>query len=327
MLDQLGGVIKIAKIEDESNQNDLLNKLFIQLSSHHKGSKLNFGLSIHNWSERNLRILLIGLRKEFQKNKLSSRFANQNFKNISTAQHKGLSKKGVEYLVLREGDIFYIAQVIAVQDIDFYSHRDYDKPFRDMQVGMLPPKLAQVMINLAEVDEGVLWDPFCGGGVLLMEAMLMGYDVIGSDISEKTLEGAKENVDWIKKEYGISSNIELFVHDATKPYDGLKSDMIVTEGYLGPPQTEPLNTKEAENSVDHLGHLYLSFFENLKKMNYKNPIVIILPFFKCQNGKIEDMRQVIKKIESLGFSQKITPIYYSRLDQFVGRQVCRFILD
>jgi hypothetical protein len=37
---------------------------------------------------------------------------------------------------------------IFIQDIDAYSARDTGKT-RDMEVGMLPPKLAQMMLSLA----------------------------------------------------------------------------------------------------------------------------------------------------------------------------------
>jgi hypothetical protein len=53
-----------------------------------------------------------------------------------------------------------------VQNIDGYSERDYGKN-RDMQIGMLPPKLAQIMINISSplpLGEGLgvraFYDPF-----------------------------------------------------------------------------------------------------------------------------------------------------------------------
>ena len=45
----------------------------------------------------------------------------------------------------------YLGLTIACQDIDSYARRDTSKA-RDMQVGMLPPKLAQMMINLTRVQ-------------------------------------------------------------------------------------------------------------------------------------------------------------------------------
>lgn len=68
--------------------------------------------------------------------------------------------------------------------------RDYGRPARDARVGMLPPKLAQIMLNLSVKDEksGTVLDPFCGTGVLLQEAALAGFDFIGSDIEPRMVE-------------------------------------------------------------------------------------------------------------------------------------------
>jgi tRNA G10 N-methylase Trm11 len=62
---------------------------------------------------------------------------------------------------------------IACQDIDAYTKRDTSKS-RDMVVGMMPPKLAQIMINLAtEGRKEIIYDPFCGLGTILIEAANM----------------------------------------------------------------------------------------------------------------------------------------------------------
>jgi len=50
-----------------------------------------------------------------------------------------------------------------VQDINAYTKRDFGKK-RDMDTGMLPPKLAQMMINIAnngKQEITSLYDPFC----------------------------------------------------------------------------------------------------------------------------------------------------------------------
>jgi len=43
---------------------------------------------------------------------------------------------------------FTIAETIWVQNIENYSERDMNRD-RSMTVGMMPPKIAQIMINLA----------------------------------------------------------------------------------------------------------------------------------------------------------------------------------
>ena len=69
---------------------------------------------------------------------------------------------------------------------------------RNMIVGMLPPKLAQMMINLSR-ETGILptkiYDPCCGLGTVLIEAINMGItDVYGSDLSAKMCSCTEENI-------------------------------------------------------------------------------------------------------------------------------------
>ena len=333
-LDQLGGVIKVGRVVANVNRDMLANELVKQLSQYYHGAKLNFGISIYGWSTKNLRSLLVSSRKNLRKKEISSRFINNQFQNISAAQFKSIRQKGVELIIIKGQKHFFIAEVVAVQDIDTYSKRDYEKPFRDMKVGMLPPKLAQIMINLTGA-KGTIWDPFCGGGVLLMEGLLMGHNMLGSDINTKTLDGAQMNIDWIKREFNLNSSADLFEHDATQPLIDKSFDAIACEGDLGPPQSHKITVGKAGQLVSQLDQLYVGFFEALKKAKCHQPIVIALPYFRCIDGREIDMRETLKKIEGFGFT--LAPLLpeglvkgdrftlkYARHDQAVGRMICRF---
>jgi len=48
---------------------------------------------------------------------------------------------------------------------------------RSMTVGMMPPKIAQIMINMATRGDRnmIIWDPFCGLGTTLIEALHGGF--------------------------------------------------------------------------------------------------------------------------------------------------------
>ncbi len=81
---------------------------------------------------------------------ISARLVNHENTNIHSAVFKKekLAKQGGEFCFLQTPQIGYFGITIAAQDIDDYSRRDTTKE-RDMIVGMLPPKLAQMMINLS----------------------------------------------------------------------------------------------------------------------------------------------------------------------------------
>ena len=58
----------------------------------------------------------------------------------------------------------------------------------------LHPRLARACINLTGLTKGKLLDPFCGSGGILMEAGLMGFNVIGYDIDKAQIDRAKINL-------------------------------------------------------------------------------------------------------------------------------------
>lgn len=335
-LDQLGGSIKVGKILPDSEDGALDNTLASALAEHYHDSKLDYGVSVYGMPEKGLRNLLLNLKKILRNAEIKSRFINNDFRNITAAQYKSIRGKGVELLVANEGERHWVAETVGVQDIDAYSRRDYGKPFRDMKMGMLPPKLAQILINLTGV-EGTIWDPFCGSGALVMEGLLMGHPMIGSDIHSERVEGAKKNVAWLAKEFGCKTKAELFVHDATEPFKH-SFDAIAAEADLGMPHSQHIRPDLLQKIMGELDSLYVRFFETLKQMECRQPIVLALPFFRSADGQEQGMDRTIHTIEGLGFTRTpllpegfrnadLTSLRYSRPDQAVGRAIYRFIFQ
>ena len=317
---QLGGFIKAAEFIKEVKKDALVEGLADVLKSHYQGSKLDYGLSLYGMSENQLRSILLKLKKKLKSDGIKSRFINNQFKNISSAQYKSISKKGIELIVISNKGRATIGHTVAVQDIDAYSKRDYDKPFRSMQMGMMPPKLAQILVNLIGA-KGKIWDPFCGSGTLIMEGVLMGHDMVGSDINPKHIEGAEKNMAWLKSEFKVSSTAKLLTHDATKPFKEA-FDAIAFEGDLGVPHNQSIKSDYLEEIAKGLDELYIKFFENLKAMKCKVPIVCALPFFRLHNGREVELN-CVGEIEKMDF-KKTLHLKYSRANQAVGRAIYKF---
>ncbi len=93
----------------------------------------------------------------------------------------------------------------------FYFRTPRRKPF--FHPSSLQPKLARCMINLSRAQKGqVIYDSFCGTGTVMIEAGLMGFETLGSDLIRRMVEGAKLNLNYFKvKRY------HLMVADALKP--------------------------------------------------------------------------------------------------------------
>lgn len=146
---------------------------------------------------------------------------------------------------------------------------------------MIPPKLAQIMLNLSEKinEKSIILDPFCGSGTILMEAALMGVkNLIGADILKKAVAGTEKNFQWFKDNYKLLIiNYKLFeisANDISKKIALNYIDAIVTEPYLGPQRgrIDPVKTKI------ELEKLYSSALAEFKKiLKPDGRIVMIFP--------------------------------------------------
>lgn len=89
----------------------------------------------------------------------------------------------------------------------------------------LHPKFARALVNLACVGPGGrLLDPFCGTGAVPIEASLAGLRAIGSDLSQKMIDGSRRNLSHV----GVTAELHVCdVGDIAKvvgPVDGIATD-------------------------------------------------------------------------------------------------------
>lgn len=82
----------------------------------------------------------------------------------------------------------------------FEARKPHYKPF--FYPGVLMPRVACALVNIAKPDK-LLFDPFCGTGGIIVEAGLMGMNVIGADMQRKILLGAKMNLDHYNINYSL----------------------------------------------------------------------------------------------------------------------------
>ena len=76
---------------------------------------------------------------------------------------------------------------------DYGDRRPTDRPF--FQPGSMGPLLARALANLAGARPGRrVLDPMCGTGGVLLEAGLVGADVVGVDAQAKMARGTRENL-------------------------------------------------------------------------------------------------------------------------------------
>ncbi|MDQ7009930.1 MAG: hypothetical protein Q9M94_06570 [Candidatus Gracilibacteria bacterium] len=320
----LGGSIKIMKIfslEDISFEEKILD-----LAAENEG-KFKYGITVLG-DKFNLKTTLMKLKKELKNSGISSRFVNKDFKSINSATIIGenLVKRGTDFSVLQNKNNKFLGKTIWIQDINAYSKRDYAKS-RDMQVGMLPPKLSQMMINLSGGKE-VVYDPFIGLGTILIEAELMGFSgLYGSDLNQTMVETSSSNTKGIIEKLNAK-----FINEATF-FDKIKTGVIVTEGYLGEVMTQKNISKDRIlEQRKGLEKLYNPFFENLKKGGFSGTIVMSFPFWEVRGNYyyFEEIYSILEEYcEILPYfpedfnikSTKTGSLLYKREKQLVGREI------
>lgn len=300
LIKRLGGTIKIGRVEaeiksgDDKNLEMRLRQMALARRQAGTGSKFNFGFSDYGKRAFNKKDLGLKLKKYFSEENVSSRFVISREKTLSSvvvAQNK-LLKNGIEIILAGDGDNIIIGETLAVQPFKDLSLRDFGRPARDDMSGMLPPKLAQIMINLAQVNdlEAVLIDPFCGSGTVLSEAIMMGYKhLFGSDISAKAVEDTRRNVNWTKELYKIEDvRLKLFVKNVLDLSKFIKGDSvaaIVTEPYLGP-QRGLIAFKTVISNLEELYSASLKEFH--KVLQPGGRVVMIWPMFYGQRPMTPD---------------------------------------
>ncbi|SRR6056297_1630908 len=291
----LGGIIKIASLETSVADGDkALKKALAEIAlkkAKKQTGKFKFGLSSYSPNIGNTHKLGLEIKKELKAEGMSSRLVTSKEKTLSSVvvETNNLARNGLEIILAKKQNQILIGQTLTVQDFRSLSDRDYGRPQRDSHSGMLPPKLAQIMINLGGIKnpgKALLLDPFCGSGTILAEATLSGWqNLIGTDTSEKAIQDTKANLSWLREKHGLKEiNLKIFKEKAenlSAKFDSSSIDLIVTEPYLGPQRGE-IDFSQVVSELEKLYTLFLKEAEKILKPGGK--IVMIWPVF--QNGSV-----------------------------------------
>ena len=263
----------------------------------------------------------------------------------ATSFHNHLTSE-TKIELLKVGGRYY--RVIQVQNINAYARRDQERPARDAKVGMLPPKLAQILINLAgELRPGAtILDPFCGTGVVLQEALLMGYRAYGTDVSERMVEYSQRNLEWLagareragaRKVTGGAGagsgagtgtrDFRVEVGDATKFSWQPPIGAVAAEVYLGPPMSAPPAEMKLKAAKQECGGILLGCLRNLAgQLTPGTPVVLAVPAWRRPNGAYERLN-LLDEIEQLGYNVRSfknlaqSDLLYHREQQVVAREI------
>ncbi|MDB5185401.1 MAG: hypothetical protein JWN38_1209 [Candidatus Saccharibacteria bacterium] len=362
--DRLGGSIKFCKVLttlDTTVWKDI-ERFLLQVSPGHSQQmpegKMYLGLSVQGLSVniRQIEATGLSLKKAIRATGRPVRLIPNKELELSSAtvfHNRLVSDHGWELVFIRDGQQTIIAQTVKIQNIDSYTRRDRDRPKRDARVGMLPPKLAQILINLGagrlpedtlesicDIPAGQpipltllnkrILDPFCGTGVVLQEALLMGYGAVGSDLEPRMVEYTRANLDWLQGWSGFEATTAVTQGDATAhnwAAPEFQFDFVACETYLGKAFT---GTPRPETLAETMGDCNLiisKFLKNIgKQIKPGTRLCLAVPAWQMRPNQFRHL-PLIDQIDELGYNQvsfehcRADQLLYYRADQIVARQL------
>lgn len=255
------------------------------------------------------------MKKALESQGIKARFINkkgERFLSSVSVKSNHLLDQGFELVFCVDKKQIYLGKTIIVQEFEEYGIRDYNRPQRDPKSGMVPLKLAKMMINLANKDKkAAILDPFCGAGTIIQELAVLGYTkLFASDLSDKAVGQTRENFSWLSKNFPKLAkekiNLKLFQADASllSRYLLAKSiDAIITEPYLGPTNVRFFDQNRIKAEIEKLERLYLASFVEFGKILRKDGVVVILfPVFRHKREFFH--LQILEKLKDFGFLKR-----------------------
>ena len=339
-INRLGGSLKLGRFFDTD-----FGKLAKFLAAAHPEGKITLGISDFSKQKKSglAKQKSMELKRNLARMGRSVRVITSNEPEISsaTAHHNQLGEKAGCFEIFLIDREIYLS--LGTQNITAYTERDQARPARDAKVGMLPPKLAQILINLCgKLPEGArVLDPFCGTGVVLQEAAIMGYVPYGTDLNGRMVEYSKKNLSWLFNERNqkrfklLSSLIQkkdqilnaISVGDATSfTWEG-EIDAVAFEGYLGAPMSKPPVDIKFKTEKAKCREIAMGFLKNITpQIKSGTPVVMALPAWLRENGKYVGLN-ILDEIQEMGYNfEKFqdlsqSDLLYYREGQIVAREI------
>jgi tRNA (guanine10-N2)-dimethyltransferase len=338
-IDRLGSVRKVGRVifDADGDPDDFLIEKFRELPA----GKITLGISHYGRTAtaKTANQTAMFIKKKLDRSVRVLPNSEAEIADAATLGNKlGSSPNKVELLMAYVGHRLIVAELTGVQNLNSYTLRDRGRPKRDARVGMLPPKLAQVMINLAsgagETDlptPPVLLDPFCGTGVILQEAALMGLRPYGTDLEPRMIDYSRANLEWLhakllcKTRSYKKESVKLAAGDATTFRWDKPIDFIATETYLGQPYASPPPSEKLQHNITTCNTIISKFLANLApQITSGTGLCVAVPcwFLNNKTYHLPLTRQLATfDYEQIYYSASQKPLIYHRENQIVGREL------
>jgi tRNA G10 N-methylase Trm11 len=335
-LHKLGGLVKIFQVEQILTVDSSLSELKTAIVECLLNQSSQPHFSIYQKGKGQKAINHAQIKDLLKAKGHRSRYFKGSLDGSAFALHQESSQ---EIFLYHSVEGIFLSTLIAVQNIDDWTKRDRAKPYFNRQKGMLPPKVGRMLVNIAggmwvadnekrSIKEARVFDPFCGTGTVLIEALQLGCQVYGADLDEQAVWGTRENLQWFVDQYHVAGQDflkQIFMADVGQlspdKLAGHKIDLLITEPFLG--RQTP---KEAElaNIFKGLEKLYLGAFNSFSKvLNSGAIIAIIFPKVVAEH-QVFSLDHLIDKLSAKGYNLLVSPLLYARSGARVQRQVYFF---
>jgi tRNA G10 N-methylase Trm11 len=364
---RLGGVIKIIRLFEtfqkkgkEFPSQTLANYFTFKTINeyfHDYSGKKQFGVSIYvldptlRFRDESQRIAFL-IKKILQGQSQSVRAVlpqppAQSLSSVLVNENQ-LLQKGAEIIVICGNQKLFVGKTLTVQNYEDYGRRDYQRPARDEHAGMIPPKVAQSIINLAGNVKPLeyILDPFCGSGTILQEAILLSLKAVGADLDQKAIENSEKNLEWFRNRYHVAPNryklIRSHAAEISMQMANFQIKAVVTEGTLGPMYSKLPKKSDMTANFKNLGKLYEQVFKEFSKFLPDGArVVMCLPAYKISISGYEHLptldfatqngytvldpipAEIRAKYKFLRVTERNTMVY-DRKDQVVAREIIIF---
>ncbi len=333
LMDILGGVVKISQLTKTLKRvdNPKLQDEVVDLLSE-SSTKKTFALA--EIGRDHLEPMeAAAIKQQLDKRGVKARYLEGSRHGLSASLllHKA---NLIEINLIQNADHIFITETQAVQNIDAWSFRDRAKPYADRRKGMLPPKVARMMVNLAIGDRTkwsqppVIYDPFCGTGTILIEGILRDCRVLGSDLDPQSAQGTRTNLDWLldnlqedRQQIEAMAQPLVFAQDVNRVHpQQLRTQVnaIVTEPFLGKPTPSDAHLP---NIFKGLTKLYWGAFKQWTNILADGAkVVMVFPYVQTDK-QVYSLESLIDKIAPLGYTMESEPVLYHRPQAIVQRQI------
>jgi tRNA G10 N-methylase Trm11 len=349
---RLGGTIKAADIIHTLDTTDpkrvedfILHRMPTLIPDLPVKGKLQLGISVYGVpiSAQKIQAFGLSLKKILRTEDRSVRLIPNKEKALSTAQviHNHMTAThGCEIVLFAANGKTVVTKTRHEQNINSYTLRDRERPKRDSKVGMLPPKLAQIIINMAtgpaNGKKPIVLDPFCGTGVILQEALLMGLHAYGSDLEPRMITYTQANLAWLDQTFHTEVvNTHLEIADATSHKWNHPFDTVACEAYLGQPITKMPDALVLQGMIRTCNIIITKFLQNIHAQAPKGArFCIAVPAWQIHPHEFKRLPIVegVDQMEEIGYNHvrfelsEPKDLIYHREGQIVCRELLTIIV-